>query len=203
MKSNKLFNAIALAGALAIAAPAAAQLGGSDGYKFLQAVKDAKGQDVSDMLNKPGSSIVDSRDPSSGEGALHIVVKRGDPTWLRFLLQHGADRNMRDNGGVSPMLLAVNENQEPCLQVLIDARANVNLANNRGETPLIRAVQIRNVAMVRDLLKAGADADQADHIAGMSARDYAARDTRSPIIGKLLADAPKSGGKAAIQGPQL
>jgi ankyrin repeat protein len=203
MVSNRIIRAIGLAAALALAAPAAAQFGGSDGYKFLQAVKDSKGQEVTDMLSAPGSTIVNTRDRSSGEGALHIVVKRGDPTWLRFLLQHGADPNLRDDSGVTPALLAVNQNQEPCLQVLIDAKADVDLANNRGETPLIRAVQMRNVAMVRDLLKAGANPDLADHIAGMSARDYAKRDTRSPIIAKLLADAPKSGARAAVSGPQL
>ncbi|HEU4961855.1 MAG TPA: ankyrin repeat domain-containing protein [Sphingomonas sp.] len=203
MVSNRILGAIGLAGALALAMPAAAQLGGSDSYKFLQAVKDSKGQEVTDMLTTPGSTIVNTRDPSSGEGALHIVVKRGDPTWLRFLLQHGADPNLRDKGGVTPMLLAVNQDQEPCLQVLIDAHGNVDLANNRGETPLIRAVQMRDVAMVRDLLKAGANPDLADHVAGLSARDYAKRDTRSPIIGKLLADAPKAGAKAAVSGPQL
>jgi ankyrin repeat protein len=202
MKFRKLFGAIALASAVALATPATAQLGMSDGHKFLQAVKDAKGQDVTDMLNKPGSTIIDTHDTGSGETALHIVVKRSDNTWLRFLLQHGADPNARDNSGTTPLMLAVSQNCLACVETLIDAKANVDLPNNRGETPLIRAVQIHNIAMVRDLLKADADPDETDHIAGLSARDYATRDTRSPAIAKLLADAPKAH-KAAVEGPVL
>ena len=202
MIPHRLRAALAAFSVLALAAPAAAQLHRSDGYNFLQAVKDSKGQDVLDLLNKPGTTVIDAHDDSTGEGALHIVTARGDTTYLTFLLQHGADPNIRDKQGATPLITAVNQNQEPCLQVLIDSHADVNLANNRGETPLIRAVQMRNIAIVRDLLKAGADPDQTDHIAGLSAREYAARDTRSPAIAKLLADAPKAG-KKRVEGPQL
>jgi ankyrin repeat protein len=200
MKLRKLFGMVALAITIAVAAPATAQFG-SDGHKFLQAVKDSKGQDVTDMLSAPGSTLIDSRN-GDGSGALHIVVRRDDPTWLRFLLQKGADPNMRDRDGVTPLLIAVNQNEDDCVQILIDAKANVNLANNRGETPLIRAVQLHNLTMVRQLLKAGADPDQSDHIAGLSARDYAKRDTRSPAIAKELAAAPKVR-QAVISGPRL
>ncbi|TPG20581.1 ankyrin repeat domain-containing protein [Sphingomonas koreensis] len=203
MISRRFQSALAAASILTLAAPAAAQLGGSDSSKFFSAIKDAKGQDVLDILAKPGTTIIDSHDPASGDGALHIVVKRGDATYTTFLLQHGADPNIRDRSGATPLIVAVNQNQEACLQILIDGKADVNLANDRGETPLILAVQLRNLPIVRDLLKAGADPDQADHMAGLSARAYAARDKRSPAIAKALADAPKGHARAAVQGPQL
>ena len=185
-----------------LAVPAVAQLNSTDRYKFMEAIKNQKGQEVTDLLAKPGNSLVNSQDPGSGDTALHMVVRRGDTTYTRFLLQHGADPNIRNNQGDTPAMVAVTEGEEPCLQVLIDGKADLNLANDRGETPLIRAVQLRKIAMVQDLLKGGADPDQTDHIAGLSARAYAARDTRSPVIGKLLADAPKVH-KAASVGPSL
>lgn len=192
-----------LAAVLALlATPAAAQLGRSDAYKFLDAVKNQKGQEVTDMLTTPGSSLVNSQERGSGDTALHIVVRRGDATYTRFLLQHGANPNIRNKQGDTAAMVAVTQGEEPCLQVLIDAKADLNVANDRGETPLIRAVQLRKAEMVRDLLKGGADPDQTDHIAGLSARAYAARETRSPVIGKLLADAPKVH-KAPSVGPSL
>ena len=159
-----------------VAAPAFAQ-GQSEGYKFLSAVRDAKNNEVLEMLAKPGSNI-NTRDVTSGEGALHIVIKRGDEVYLRFLLQKGADANLRDGKGNTPLLLAVTLGQTNMIPILTAAGANPNLANSAGETPLIRAVQRRDVGMVRVLLNEGADPDQADIIAGMSARAYAKQDGR-------------------------
>jgi ankyrin repeat protein len=190
------------ASALLIATPALAQLGGTDQSKFLDAIKNQKGQEVTDMLARPGNSLVNTQDPGSGDTALDMVIRRGDTTYTRFLLQQGADPNIRNRQGDTATMLAVAENELACLQILLAGKANTNIANDRGETPLIRAVQLRNIAMVQALLGAGADPDQNDHIAGLSARDYAKRDTRSPVIAKLLADAPRVR-KAQSVGPSL
>ncbi len=186
---------------LALAAPVAAQQQ-SKSYEFLQAVREAKNDDVIRMVEAPGSRIVDTRDPSSGEGALHIVVKRGDLPYANYLLQHGADPDLRDGQGNTPLLLAVTYGQVGLIPLLITARANPNLGNTAGETPLIRAVQRRDLAMARTLLSSGANPDQADRIAGLSARDYAKRDTRSPALAKLLDETPVKA-KAAVAGPRL
>jgi len=188
--------------AVLIAVPAAAQQQ-SDSYKFLTAVREAKGNDVLAILNKPGSTIVNTRDITSGEGALHIVARRGDETYLRFLLQKGADPNLKDGRGNTPLLIAVNAGHESLIPILTAARANVNLGNGAGETPLIRAVQRRDIAMVRVLLQAGADADQADVIAGQSARDYARADTRNPALTQMLESAPKRAARTGVAGPRF
>jgi len=69
---------------------------------------------------------------------------------------------------------------------LLTDKAPVDQTNRRGETALILAVQSKNVAMVRLLVKRGANPDKADHVAGMSARDYAKRDDRTGQIVALL-----------------
>lgn len=187
--------------ALLAATPAAAQFQ-SEGYKFLQAVKEGKNNDVIAALNKPGSQIVNTKDVTSGEAALHIVVRRGDVAYTTYLLQKGADPNIRDGKNNTPLLIAIDSGHGELAELLLAGKANVNLANSSGETPLIRAVQIRDLALVRTLLAAGADPDQHDVIAGLSGRDYAARDTRAPAIAKLLADAPKRA-RAPVSGPRL
>lgn len=184
-----------------LAAPVAAQQQ-SESYKFLQAIKEAKGNDVIAMLDRPGSTIVNARDLTSGEGALHIVVKRGDETYLRYLLQKGADPNLRDARGNTPMLLAVQGGQRDMIPILAAAKANPNLGNQSGVTPLILAVQGRSIDMVRLLIAAGADPDQADVMAGLSARDYATQDSRNPAIAKLFAETPKKA-RPAVSGPKF
>ncbi len=187
---------------LAWASTAGAQLNYSDSYKFLQAVKDAKGQEVTDMLARPGASVINARERKTGEGALHIVVKRNDPTYTRFLLEHGADPDIRDNAGTTPLMLAVTQNEPACVEALLAHHADPNVANDNGETPLIRAVQMRNLGLVRTLLKAGADPDQADHLAGMSARDYARNERRSPALLEAIENTQRPG-RQAVSGPTL
>ncbi|GGB38640.1 hypothetical protein GCM10011380_30060 [Sphingomonas metalli] len=186
---------------LALAAPAGAQIQ-SESYKFLQAVKEAKGNEVIDMLDRPGSNIINTREVTTGDGALHIVVKRGDDKYLRYLLQKGADPNLRDGKGNTPLVLAVQLGQRDLVPILVAARANVNLGNASGVTPLILAVQARDIDLVRTLLAANADPDQRDMMAGQSARDYADADPRAGAIAKLFADTPKRA-KPQVAGPKL
>lgn len=191
---------IAAAMALMLAAaPASAQF--SDSYKFLKAVRDKDGTVVTEMVEKPGATIINTRDFSTGETGLHIVIKRRDAQWLSFLLAKGANPNLRDGEGNTPMLTAAQLRFADGIQVLVDNKADVNGANNRGETPLILAVQTRDIASVRILLTAGANPRQPDRIAGMSARDYAARDGRSEMIVKMIDDAKAVKPKAATAGP--
>lgn len=187
--------------ALAIPALAAAQ-GQSEGYKFLQAVREAKNNDVLTMLGRPGATPVNARDVTTGEGALHIVIKRGDTTYLRYLLQKGADPNLRDGKGNTPLMLAAQLSEADMIPILAAAKANPNLSNSSGETPLIRAVQQRNLPTVRALIAAKADPDQTDNLAGMSARDYAKQDDRYPALAKVFADVPPRA-RAAVAGPKF
>jgi hypothetical protein len=58
------------------------------------------------------------------------------------------------------------------------------------------------VGLVRLLVAQGANADKRDSIAGMSARDYAKRDNRTPGLAEAL-DAAKPAAKPTgpVQGP--
>lgn len=188
--------------AAALSLPIAAQAQQrSQSYEFIEAVRKAEGDKVTTMLNVPGQLVVNSKDRSTGESALHIVAARSDSTYLRFLLAKGANANMQDARGNTPAMIAVERGFTDGLDTLIRYKANVNLANGSGETPLIRAVQLRRVDLVRTLLAGGANPDQADFIAGMSARDYAKRDTRTPVLAKLIEEKPAAK-KPPVSGPR-
>lgn len=162
---------IGMSTALAVAAPVNGQ-NFSEGHEFLKAVEARDGAKVTDALNKPGSTVVNARDLSSGEAALHVVTQRRDATWLRFLIGKGANANIADRRGVTPLQLATNLGWSEGVEILVGAGAAVDLTNDSGETPLIAAVHRRDIALVRALLTAGANPERSDN-SGRSARDYA------------------------------
>ena len=161
---------LALVGS-SIAVPASAQMF-RDGYEFLKAVKDREGDVVTSMLNEPGSTIINTRDITSGETALHLVTARRDLVWVRFLLQRGANPNLRDKKGVAPIQIAVRLGFVEGVEALLKKGADVDVNDSAGETPLIAAVHRRDAPMVRLLLANGANPDRTDN-SGRTARDYA------------------------------
>ena len=196
---------IAAIAAIALLIPVAASAQFSDSYNFLKAVRDRDGDKATQLLNEPGSTIVNTKDITSGESALHIVTQRRDLTWLGFLLQRGANPDARDKNGLTPLMLATTLRFADGAEALLARKAKVDEANNSGETALIRAVQQRDLAMVRLLLKAGANPDKQDTIAGQSARDYAKGDFRNPQILDAITATDKERdtgtGKAKVFGP--
>jgi hypothetical protein len=158
--------------ALSLGVPAAAQFQ-SEGYQFLEAVKDREGNKATDMLNKPGNQLINTRDITSGDTGLHLVIADGDILWTRFLLQRGADPNIKNKKGETPLQRAVALDFTEGVAALLGnkIKANVNVTDSTGATPLITAVIGRRVALVRLLLAGGADPDRTDNT-GRSARDH-------------------------------
>ncbi len=184
-----LLVAVALVAGLA-QSPASAQFRG--GFAFLQAVDGRDGTKATDAL-KADASLINTKHPDTGETALIIVTKRRDLTWMRFLLGKDADPSIGDKQGMTPLMHAALLNMTDGAEELLNDKAPVDQTNRRGETALILAVQTKNAAVVRLLVRRGANPDRADHVAGMSARDYAKRDDRTGQIIALLnakADTP-------------
>ncbi len=188
----------AVVGLVFVPALAAAQF--SDSYNFLKAVKDQDGTKATEIVSKPGSTIIDTRDNSTGETALHIVTKRRDLTWMSFMLGKGAKTDIRDGQGNTALMYTAQLSFVEGAQLLLKRKAAVDVANNGGETPLIRAVQNRDSVMVRVLLAAGANPAKTDRLAGLSARDYAARDRRATAILKIIDEAQPA---KTMAGPKL
>lgn len=176
--------ALALAAGLLFPASAVAQF--SDSYNFLKAVRERDGNEASKYLNDETTRVINTRDSSSGETALAIVVKNRDLAWTRFLLAKGANPGIADKQGMTPLMHATLLGFAEGAEALLGKGSAVDQANSRGETALILAVQRRDATMVRMLIKRGANPDKADHIAGLSARDYAKRDDRTGTMLALL-----------------
>lgn len=180
-----------LSAAVALPGPALAQF--SEGYKFLQAVTKRDDKAVTELLEKGGPSLINTRDQSSLETGLHIAARQKNLAYVKFLIGHGANVNMRNAKGETPLVIACNVGFIEGVQFLLASAARVDESGSTGETPLIAAVHNRNIALMRLLLQAGADPDRADN-SGRTARDYAALDPkRDALLSEIKASAkPKA-----------
>ena len=78
------------------------------------------------------------------------------------LINRGADVNVRDYDGMTPLIYAVEENHPQCLNELIKAGADVNETDSEGFTALILAARKRRSRYAGLLIKAGANVDKLD-----------------------------------------
>lgn len=185
---------------VAVAPAASLAQSKSESSEFLKAVRDRDGNTATEILNRPGTVVVNTREFTSGESALHIVTERRDLTWLRFLLGKGAMPEPRNKAGETPLQIASNLGWIEGVEALVAAGASVDDRNNLGETALIVAVHRRDPDLVRVLLKAGADPLRTDN-SGRSAKAYA--DLMGPGPLKSAMDDPiaEKAAKAKTYGP--
>ena len=115
------------------------------------------------------------------------VVSRQNvsPDRVQQALEDGADPNEQDEYGLTPLALAIIENQDvEIVRVLIDAGADVNLPTTEGVTPLHRATN-SDPAVVELLVEAGADVN-ARNASGELPIHNIARDGTLENAGALL-----------------
>jgi ankyrin repeat protein len=186
---------------MSLAVPAAAQFT-SPGYSFLKAVKERDGTKATELLQQPGSTVVNFRD-DSGDAAIHIVTARRDLTWLRFLTGQRADVNVANRSGDTPLIIAARIGFVEGADALLRRGAQVDRPNRRGETPLIIAVQQRHLPLIKLLAERGANPDRTDNATGRSARDYAKVDSRGAEMLRIMDQAKAAKTPVEVAGPKL
>lgn len=92
------------------------------------------------------------------ETALTYTIKNNQNSMFSILVNSGADTNLKNQYGESPIHLAVKENDSILAKILInDKDTDLNILNYTGETPFIRALRQKNKRLVFMLLTAKAD----------------------------------------------
>ena len=118
---------------------------------------------------------------NDGSGALHCSRSK---ECTELLIREGADVNLKNHYGDTPLHYAVHESIDSSLS-LIMAGADVNAKSNYGETPLINAASVGNVHQIELLLEKGSTVRAFDSF-GKNALYYAACEGNNNIIQLLL-----------------
>jgi len=121
---------------------------------------------VFDALQDAGVDILRETKPGSGLRPLHLACLNNQLYITESILEGSPPDHVNapcGETGQMPLHLAAQHNGSSALiELLIDLGANINARDAKGETPLFRAVDRRDPAVVRTLLRRGADAARTD-----------------------------------------
>ncbi|XP_065832832.1 uncharacterized protein [Oscarella lobularis] len=95
-------------------------------------------------------SFLHSREQASGNCALHLASRHGHLEIVQYLLECGADIDLRNHFGSSALFLAVESLHRPVCQLLIEWNANIEIKNRNSKTAFDL---LRNEEMKRYLLE--------------------------------------------------
>lgn len=100
---------------------------------------------------------------SEGDTVLAVAIYHNNPEMVRFLIQQGADVNIANKAGKTPLMQAIIGNKdEQIIKQLIAADAHLNVKDHDGYTALMHAVNFMHTrkndpTIIRLLVEAGAD----------------------------------------------
>ena len=113
------------------------------------------------------------------------TVSRGyDPNralkYVKYFASQGADVNVRDGSGRTPLYLAASIDHLEIVKFLVSKGANVNAKDNDGQTPLFRATG--SIEVVKFLVSNGADVNVKPNNGSQTTLDLAAGLGRLAVV---------------------
>ena len=113
--------------------------------------------------------------------SLHVAIQRRAPNLARFLLQKGANPNLRDDNGDTPLYVAVENETKEMVKLLLNWGADTERVDILGETPVqIASSRGENESILLLLIEEGANIETSD-FAG-----------RTPLGNAIDSDLPSS-----------
>jgi ankyrin repeat protein len=106
---------------------------------------------------------VNVHDSIQGDTPLHSAALDPDAKYVLYLLDHGADPNVRNEDGKTPLMYAAQCGHVAAMQMLIGHGALIDARDSEGKTALMQAAWEGKVNAVHLLLARGADPEAKDN----------------------------------------
>ncbi|KAK2810580.1 hypothetical protein FQN50_002837 [Emmonsiellopsis sp. PD_5] len=129
---------------------------------------------------------VDSREEDTLFTPLHQAAMRGYLGIAAFLLEKGADPQVKNCQGQTPLHLAARHGMVSVIELLLDQGALVNATSYNGKTALHKAAKANSLDTVRLLLDRGADVNALDAFFLTPIDVAAGRRESTPVVDYLL-----------------
>ncbi|MBO4711888.1 ankyrin repeat domain-containing protein [bacterium] len=92
-----------------------------------------------------------------GVSVLAKAAEKGTPEMISMIIKSGADINTQGYNMMTPLMTAIENDNNGAAWIFIQSGADINAADINGITPLMRAVGKGNIDIVRELIKKGAN----------------------------------------------
>ena len=137
------------------------------------------------LLNAGADTNVVSCSCARGRAALHFAAGEGHHGIVKALVDRGADADVQDDRGYTPMMWAILGGFLPTVNTLLVAGADPTIRNNAGVTALHGAANTGHSDIVATLLQAGVGKDILDDD-GDTPLMWASRAGHLPVVRTLV-----------------
>ncbi|WP_421801314.1 ankyrin repeat domain-containing protein [Flagellimonas sp.] len=133
-----------------------------DSSKKIWSVMNNKEYQKADKILRKHPHIANSMDPL-GIPLLQLAAQKGDVEMVNLFLKYGANPNLKNRAGQTPLAFAARFGYMEVVKLLVDHGADVNLTGQGYRlTPLMGAAVNGSVAIGRYLIEHGADVNTID-----------------------------------------
>ncbi|KAL2098566.1 hypothetical protein ACEWY4_005046 [Coilia grayii] len=109
-------------------------------YRLLQCVREGDAPQVEKMVRMGVPNLINLTEPSEGHGAMHLATTANDTDMVAFLLSLGANPNIQDKRGRTPIMLAAQLGHDSMTSLLASNHTNMALTDLEGQGVLFYCI---------------------------------------------------------------
>ena len=106
------------------------------------------------FFSKAGPSVINQRN-KGGATSLHIACREGNFEIAKILIDNGANVNIVDNEGWSPLMRASLAGKEEIVEILLKGGAKAQLLNSLNESALVHATSAKCLGCINKIIENG------------------------------------------------